>query len=256
MRFHTGATVTEVRRRDATFGVHCESGDGIEADGVVLATDVAGLRRIVDGSPGSVTTAGGPASTAMGTAPPFVVQRLWLDRPVHPGSRRRFSARAGGRRWTMSACSTATNGRRATGRRTGGSVVELHSYAVDRPHPSAVRAPAAGPACTSSIPRPRRARSSANSVLCRDDCPRFAPGDFADPPDGGHPDEGLALAGDGIRIDLPVALMERAATTGWSAANALLEHFGVAGPRPAHRADPRPFGGTALAGRTGKGAAR
>ena len=25
------------------------------------------------------------------------------------------------------------------------------------------------------------------------------------------------LAGDGIRIDLPVALMERAATTGWSA---------------------------------------
>ena len=26
---------------------------------------------------------------------------------------------------------------------------------------------------------------------------------------------GLMLAGDGIRIDLPVALMERAATTGW-----------------------------------------
>ena len=39
----------------------------------------------------------------------------------------------------------------------------------------------------------------------------------------------LVLAGDGIRIDLPVALMERAATTGWSAANHLLGGFGLAG---------------------------
>jgi isorenieratene synthase len=39
----------------------------------------------------------------------------------------------------------------------------------------------------------------------------------------------LTLAGDGIRIDLPVALMERAATTGLVAANTLLDHFGVAG---------------------------
>ena len=33
----------------------------------------------------------------------------------------------------------------------------------------------------------------------------------------------------GIRIDLPVALMERAATTGWEAANALLAQWGIAG---------------------------
>jgi len=37
------------------------------------------------------------------------------------------------------------------------------------------------------------------------------------------------LAGDGIRVDLPVALMERAATTGWLAANRLLHRFGVKG---------------------------
>ena len=40
---------------------------------------------------------------------------------------------------------------------------------------------------------------------------------------------GLVLAGDGVRIDLPVALMERAATTGWSAANRLLSDWGLAG---------------------------
>jgi isorenieratene synthase len=39
----------------------------------------------------------------------------------------------------------------------------------------------------------------------------------------------LVLAGDGIRIDVPVALMERAATTGWHAANCLLARWGLAG---------------------------
>ena len=37
------------------------------------------------------------------------------------------------------------------------------------------------------------------------------------------------LAGDGIRCDYPVALMERAATTGFLAANQLLAGWGLAG---------------------------
>jgi carotenoid phi-ring synthase / carotenoid chi-ring synthase len=37
------------------------------------------------------------------------------------------------------------------------------------------------------------------------------------------------LAGDAIRCDLPVALMERAATTGFLAAGALLDAWGVRG---------------------------
>jgi isorenieratene synthase len=37
------------------------------------------------------------------------------------------------------------------------------------------------------------------------------------------------LAGDGVRVDLPVALMERAATTGWLAANQLLRSWGLVG---------------------------
>ena len=43
------------------------------------------------------------------------------------------------------------------------------------------------------------------------------------------PDDRLVLAGDGVRCDLPVALMERAATTGWQAANALLAGWGTRG---------------------------
>jgi isorenieratene synthase len=41
--------------------------------------------------------------------------------------------------------------------------------------------------------------------------------------------DGLVLAGDAVRIDLPVALMERAAATGWQAANHLLGRWNLAG---------------------------
>jgi len=37
------------------------------------------------------------------------------------------------------------------------------------------------------------------------------------------------LAGDGVRCEFPVALMERAATTGFQAADVLLERWGLAG---------------------------
>ena len=63
-------------------------------------------------------------------------------------------------------------------------------------------------------------------VLMRSDCPLFTPGTYARRPTVVTPQPGLVLAGDGIRIDLPVALMERAATTGFSAANHLLESWG------------------------------
>ena len=66
-------------------------------------------------------------------------------------------------------------------------------------------------------------------VLLRSDCPLFAPGTYTRRPTVTTPHPGLVLAGDGIRIDLPVALMERAATTGFSAANHLLKSWRLAG---------------------------
>jgi len=69
----------------------------------------------------------------------------------------------------------------------------------------------------------------AERILYKQDFPLYSPGSFAQRPTIETPIPGLVLAGDGIRIDLPVALMERAATTGWSAANRLLAEWGVAG---------------------------
>jgi len=39
----------------------------------------------------------------------------------------------------------------------------------------------------------------------------------------------VVLAGDLLRCDLPIALMERAATTGWQAANQLVTGWGCRG---------------------------
>jgi carotenoid phi-ring synthase / carotenoid chi-ring synthase len=106
-------------------------------------------------------------------------------------------------------------------------VVEMHSYAVTGPHDDLPHRMLGR--LHELYPETSGARVVGERILCRSDCPRLAPGDFAARPGVATFHPGLALAGDGIRIDLPVALMERAATTGWSAANRLLAHFRVAG---------------------------
>jgi isorenieratene synthase len=123
---------------------------------------------------------------------------------------------------------------RAWTRRTGGSVVELHAYAatgdaVGGAHsPDDVRAQVLA-RLHAIYPETAAARVVEERTLWRQDCPLFGVGDFARRPTVRTPHERLMLAGDGIRIDLPVALMERAATTGWHAANSLLAQWGVAG---------------------------
>jgi isorenieratene synthase len=111
--------------------------------------------------------------------------------------------------------------------RTGGSVVELHAYSVTDADDDVRDALVAR--MKELYPETVGAAIVDERLLRRADCPRFAPGDFADRPTVQTPDSRVVLAGDGIRIDLPVALMERAATTGWAAANHLLTGFGLAG---------------------------
>jgi isorenieratene synthase len=63
----------------------------------------------------------------------------------------------------------------------------------------------------------------------RADCPLFPVGGWPGRPDVATPDPRVVLAGDAVRTPFPTALMERAATTGFLAANALLARWGVAG---------------------------
>ncbi|MBF6301380.1 FAD-dependent oxidoreductase [Nocardia amamiensis] len=230
---HTGVRVTDIQRRGSSgFLVRDDTGAALDVDAVVLSTDVAALRDIVDASPELGDPIWRAAVAALATAPPFLVYRLWLDRAV-AAHRPAFLA-AGGLnpldnvsildRYEHCAANWA--------RRHGGSVVELHAYAVQTDGRSAppndLRARLLA-RLRQIYPETARASIVGEATLWRQDCPRFAPGDFAHRPGIHTPDPGLVLAGDGIRVDLPVALMERAATTGWAAANALLARWGAAG---------------------------
>ncbi|HEY1840092.1 MAG TPA: FAD-dependent oxidoreductase [Mycobacterium sp.] len=224
VRFHHGSAVTSIGHTQ-TFHIHTDANDQLEADAVVLATDVAGLQRIVAASAGLGDDIWRARINKLRTAPPFVVQRLWLDRPL-AADRAAFLGTSGHEpldnisvldRYERQAADWA--------RCNGGSVIELHSYALESARPR--------DGMLSQLhklyPETRGARVVYEQMLHHRDCPLFAPGTHAHRPGVVTPLPGLLLAGDGVRIDLPVALMERAATTGWTAANHLLNRWGIAG---------------------------
>ena len=247
--FRTGTEVTGVQLGDGTrsgqptpvskgphdglheggprrFGVLTRDGARLDADAVVLAADVAGLRAIIAGSPDLAGPDWRDRVARLRTAPPFLVQRLWLDRPVD-ASRPAFLGTSGlAPLDNISVLDRFDRQARDWARRQHGAVVELHAYAARND-------PALGNRMIERLhalyPETGTARIVAACGLWREDCPLFGVGDFARRPKVVTPFPGLVLAGDGIRIDLPVALMERAASTGWHAANCLLVRWGLAG---------------------------
>ncbi len=226
VRVHLGAGVSRVSPgRAKTLRVQADSGEYFDADAVVLALDVGGLQRVVGASPGLGDDPWRTRIRRLRTAPSFVVQRLWLDRPVDR-DRPAFLGTAGHEPVdNISVLERYEREAAAWARQHRGSVVELHSYAAGAEPPGA----AAIARLQELYPETATARVLYERELRRSDCPLFAPGTYAQRPAVATPQPGLVLAGDAIRIDLPVALMERAATTGWSAANRLLASWGLAG---------------------------
>ncbi|MCH9668734.1 MAG: FAD-dependent oxidoreductase [Actinomycetia bacterium] len=226
VRFHTGQAV-ESLAVSTSVQVAAEGGTEWNADAVVLATDVANLRRIVAASPGLGDDDWRRRVADLHNAPPFIVLRLWLDRPVR-NDRAPFMGTGG--RPPLDNVSVLERYEREAAQwaaRTGGSVVELHAYSVTGTDDDVRHALVAR--MHELYPETAGASIVDERLLRRDDCPRLAPGDFAQRPGVQTPEPRVVLAGDGIRVDLPVALMERAATTGWLAANQLLAGYGVAG---------------------------
>lgn len=218
---HLGTPVTAV---EPGFAVHTPA-RSYEVDAVVLALEIPALRELVAES-GLGPPGWREQIAAQQSAPPFLVRRLWLDRPVR-ADRSAFLATGGMPPLdNISVLERYDAEAAAWAHRTGGSVVELHAYA-------ATNRATTGKELLSRLhavyPETRRAQIMGDRGEWRADCPLFAPGTYFRRPAIVTPVPGLLLAGDGIRVDLPVALMERAATTGWLAANHLLAAWHTAG---------------------------
>jgi carotenoid phi-ring synthase / carotenoid chi-ring synthase len=226
VRFQQGVSVSSITGGDGqTFCVRTDAGEQLDADAVVLATDIAGLQAIVESSPQLGDDLWRARIKRLQTAPPFLVQRLWLDRPV-AAHRAAFLGTSGHEPVdNISVLNRYERQAADWSQRTGGSVVEVHSYAVESTQPQNAMLDQ----LHKLYPETRDARIIHELTLQHQDCPLFAPGTYAQRPSVVTPQPGLLLAGDGVRIDLPVALMERASTTGWTAANEILQRWGLAG---------------------------
>ena len=219
VEIRTGTSVEKIERG---FRV-----DGENFDAAVLATDVGGLRNIVAGSPGLGTDEWRTRVASMENTPPFLVHRVWLDKPVN-ADRPAFIGTGGMDPIdNISVLELFEDEAAEWASRTGGSVVELHAYAATDSEDETREQLMAR--MREIYPETAAAKVVASRSEWRDDCPMFGLGHFATRPTVRTPEPGLVLAGDGIRIDLPVALMERAATTGLLAANTLLAGWAVQG---------------------------
>ncbi|MGT2525889.1 FAD-dependent oxidoreductase [Streptomyces nojiriensis] len=225
----TGSTVEHVEpAHGGGFAVAADREER-QHDAVVLALDATGLRSLVARSQALGDPAWRERVARLRCAPPFLVTRLWLDRPVAP-DRPGFLGTSGFggldnisvlNRWEDEAARWAA--------RAGGSVVELHAYAVDPRAQRSAEERRLVEQLHRVYPETRAATVVDVRHEWREDCPLFPVGGYVDRPTVRTSDPGLVVAGDAVRTDLPVALMERAATTGFQAANALLERWGLCG---------------------------
>jgi isorenieratene synthase len=158
---------------------------------------------------------------------PFAVWRLWLDRPADPGRKPFVGTTGVGCLDNISLYHLFEDESRSWVERHGGSVVELHAYAVDPGMSEAEVREDLLSAFHAFYPELEGARVVEERFLIRRDCPAFAPGSHADRPGVPTPHEGIALAGDFVRLPIPSALMERAVASGFLAANQLLAPEGV-----------------------------
>ena len=80
----------------------------------------------------------------------------------------------------------------------------------------------------SLYPETADARVIDERYLLRQDCPDFSCGTYKNRPGVETPHANVFLAGDFVRLPFPSALMERAAASGFSAANKILDRAGKA----------------------------
>ena len=205
----------------------------LSVDAVVMATDPRAARRLIGQMAAAPRKWAGQVATTY-NAPPFTVVRLWFDGLVAAGRPAFLGTSGYGPLDNVSVLERFEAGAARWSAEHGGSVVELHAYAC--PERTAID-PAVAAGIVDQLeaelhrvfPETAGMTVVEREVLVRDDCTLIGPERWNERPSVITPLANLVLAGDWVRCDYPVALMERAATTGFLAANQLLAGWGAQG---------------------------
>jgi isorenieratene synthase len=158
-----------------------------------------------------------------------VVWRLWLDKPVRPDRLPFYTTSRFDYTDSLAIYSRFQEPFVSWARRSGGSVVEIHAYAIapDKQRPASQIRGQMLRELHAMLPELEGARVMHDVFQQQSNFSRWAPGDHALRPRTSTAVENLVLAGDWVRLDVPAALMEAAAMSGRLAANAVLAQEGL-----------------------------
>ena len=221
----TGVRALGVEPRDGATVVATSDGE-LAADAVVLALDTRALQQVVGASDRLGNAPWRERIAALRAAPPFGVGRRWLT-GQHPEVAAFLGTSGYGPLDNVGRLDAFEAGAAEWARRTGGTVVEVHGYALR--DPSTATRDELSRQVGRAYPGLQDAPVAAEEWLVADDCPLVDLSPWHLRPTVATPDPRIVLAGDLVRSEWPIALMERAATTGWQAANTLLARFGRRG---------------------------
>jgi len=201
----------------------------VPADYVVVACEVRGVKAVLAASDHCGAPELARRVSSLGEADPYLVYRLWLDKPVRP-DRAKFYTTARYRYLdSLAVYSFLQEPYISWAKRTGGSAIELHAYAVapddlasDEAMAAAMRAE-----MVRVLPELDGAKVLHGEFQHQSNFSRWAPGDHALRPTTETPVPNLFLAGDHVHLPAAVALMEGATMSGRFAANAILRKEGL-----------------------------
>jgi isorenieratene synthase len=201
----------------------------LDCDYCVVACEVRGVQRLLDASNYLGVSRLREGVRSLGEADPYVVLRLWLDKPTRPDrlpfyttSKLRFTD-------SLAIYSAFQEPFVSWARATGGSVIEVHAYAIapQNDAPAQTIHDVMIAEMMQLLPELRGARVLHEELQRQSNFTRWAPGDHALRPATATSLPNLFLAGDHVKLPVPAALMEAATISGRLAANGILRAEGV-----------------------------
>jgi isorenieratene synthase len=229
VRVLTGTRVTRVEPL-ANRGYRVVYGHrALDAEQVVLALPVRALQELVERSSDLSQPAFRRSILGLATARPFVVWRRWLNKRALRERHGFVGTNELGPIDNISLFDAFEDQSSAWAKRHGGSVIELHAYAVDPNFDEERMRTDLWDATLGLYPELEGAQALDERWLVRNDCPAFAPGSHAARPEVTTAHRGVFLCGDFVKLPMPSALMERATASGMLAANHALAECDVAG---------------------------
>lgn len=216
----------EVEQHDGFVSIPGTVGSGderLEADAVILAVESGGLRFLADRIRQHAPRLAANAATLQ-EADPYSVVRFWLDRPVSPEHQPFYTVHGHTHTDGLAVYSSLQESAVDWARRTGGSVVETHAYAIGEGEGSTLESYRDGLLGELRQLMPELADASIvhEEAMTQHNFTGFRPGAHATRPTVETDVPNLFVAGDHVKLPFPAFLMEAAVSSGKLAANAIL----------------------------------